>query len=144
MRFHRPDSGLGLNDKAVAAIRAARKLESKIPLWSVRPANELLSDRDPNEAYLAADTGPGAAYALYFPAGGAVRVDLSDANGSLTVHWIDIASGEWGPTREVTAGAKILLTPPGPGNWGRPDHRTGCIGFSARITYPIHNLGRIM
>ena len=30
LRFHRPDSGLGLNDKAVAAIRAARKLEFKI------------------------------------------------------------------------------------------------------------------
>ena len=27
MRFHRPDSGLGLNDRAVAAIRAARRLE---------------------------------------------------------------------------------------------------------------------
>ena len=65
MRFHRPDSGLGLNDKAVAAIRAARKLESKIPLWSVQPANELLSDREANEAYLAAD--PGRAYAVYFP-----------------------------------------------------------------------------
>ncbi|HUE73919.1 MAG TPA: hypothetical protein VMP01_23770, partial [Pirellulaceae bacterium] len=27
LRFHRPDSGLGLSDKAVACIRAARKLE---------------------------------------------------------------------------------------------------------------------
>ena len=61
-RFHRPDSGLGLSHPAVAAIRAARKLESLIKLWEVEPANQLLSDREDNEAYLAAQ--PGRAYAL--------------------------------------------------------------------------------
>jgi len=76
-RFHRPDSGFGLNDKAVACVRAARKLESFIPLWSVQPSNELLSDRDANEAYLAADEGR--TYAVYFPAGGEIRVDVSKA-----------------------------------------------------------------
>jgi len=115
MRFHRPDSGLGLNDKAVAAIRAARKLESKIPLWSVRPANELLSDRQPNEAYLAADRGR--AYAVYFPAGGQVRVDLSGARGPLVAHWINIASGEWGPRQDIAIGGQALLAPPANGNW---------------------------
>jgi hypothetical protein len=115
IRFHRPDAGLGLNDKAVAAIRAARKLESKIPLWSVKPANELLSDRESNEAYLAADTG--AAYALYFPAGGEVLLDLSAAEGPLSAHWIDIASGEWGDTEQISGGGKISLSPPDQGNW---------------------------
>jgi hypothetical protein len=115
MRFHRPDSGLGLNDKAVAAIRAARKLESKIPLWSVHPANELLSDREPNEAYLAAD--PGHAYALYFPSGGSVRLDLSHAPGSFAIHWINIETGEWGPTQELDGGDKRSLSPPDRGNW---------------------------
>jgi len=115
MRFHRPDSGLGLNDKAVAAIGAARKLESKIPLWSVKPANELLSDREPNEAYLAAAAG--SAYAVYFPAGGKVRVDLSGVKGPLVAHWIDIASGQWGPRQDVAGGEKIWLAPPATGNW---------------------------
>lgn len=115
MRFHRPDSGLGLNDKAVAAIRAARKLETKIPLWSVKPANELLSDREPNEAYLA--TNAGTAYALYFPAGGEVRVDFSAAKGPLAAHWIEIASGEWGPVQQVAGGGKTLLAPPDKRNW---------------------------
>jgi len=114
-RFHRPDSGLGLNDKAVASLRAVRKLESKIPLWSVHPANGLLSDREPNAAYLAAD--PGKAYALYFPAGGKVTLDLSAAAGPLTAHWIDIATGEWGSVQPLEGGAEREITAPGPGNW---------------------------
>lgn len=115
MRFHRPDSGLGLNDKAVAAIRAARKLESKIPLWSVTPANELLSDRQSNEAYLAADKGH--AYALYFPAGGEVRLDLSGLSGPRIAYWINIDSGEWGPNQDMPVGGKVSIHPPGKGNW---------------------------
>lgn len=115
MRFHRPDSGLGLNDKAVAAIRAARKLESKIPLWTVKPANELLSDREPKVAFLAA--GDDGVCALYFPTGGKVRVKRRMADGALVAHWINIDSGEWGPVRNVTAGDSFWLEPPGNGNW---------------------------
>jgi hypothetical protein len=115
MRFHRPDSGLGLNDKAVACIRAARKLESLVPLWSVEPANELLSDRDANEAYVAADQGR--AYAVYFPSGGAVQLDVSDAKGPLSAHWINIDTGEFGPQQRLTGGRKIALSPPGEENW---------------------------
>lgn len=114
-RFHRPDSGLGLNDKAVTSLRAVRKLESKIPLWSVHAANALLSDREPNAAYLAAD--PGKAYALYFPAGGKVTLDLSAAPVPLNAHWIDVATGEWGPVQPLDGGAKREITAPGPGNW---------------------------
>lgn len=115
VRFHRPDSGLGLNDKAVAAIRAARKLESKIPLWPLKPANRLLPDRKPNEGYMAAN--PGKAYALYLPNGGQVSVDLSGINGALSVQWIEIASGEWGPVQEIQGGARTVLAAPGAGNW---------------------------
>jgi hypothetical protein len=115
MRFHRPDSGLGLSDSAVAAIRAARKLESKIPLWSVHPANEMLTDRQTNEAYLSAD--PGRAYALYFPAGGEAGIDLGKVKGTFVVHWINVDSGEWGPVQEVQAGDNVTVTAPGSNNW---------------------------
>lgn len=37
IRFHRPESGLGLNEKAVSAIRALRVLESKVNLWEFKP-----------------------------------------------------------------------------------------------------------
>ena len=116
VRFHRPESGLGLNDKAVACIRAARKLESLCPLWSVEPANELLSEREDNEAYLAANVGT--AYVLYFPNGGEVQVDLSAATGStLTGRWIHIDTGEWGQTVDIPGGNKISVAAPDEGNW---------------------------
>jgi len=115
MRFHRPTAGLGLNDKAVATIRAARRLESLIPLWTVQPAGKLLSDRSPNEAYVAANLGK--AYAVYFPAGGEVGLDLRDAEGEMIAQWINIASGEFGPKQEIDGGKVVRLSPPSKANW---------------------------
>lgn len=114
-RFHRPDSGLGLSQPAVAAIRAARKLESLIQLWEVAPANQLLSNRENNEAFLAAQ--PGRAYALYFPDGGAVGLDLKAATGRFNVHWIDIGSGEWGKREPLDGGKEVAVTAPAKGQW---------------------------
>ncbi len=115
VRFHRPTAGLGLNDKAVAAIRAARKLESIVPLWTVEPADELLSERDKNEAYLAVNKGR--SYALYFPADGKVMIDMSSTKDLLDIRWINIDSGEWGPIQNVKGGSKISVSSPGKGNW---------------------------
>jgi len=115
MRFHRPDAGLGLNDKAVACIQAARKLESCIPLWTVAPAGELLAERGENEAYLAA--APGKAYALYFPAGGQVILNLEQARGRLRVRWINIDTGQWASTGELQGGTKATISSPGEANY---------------------------
>lgn len=115
MRFHRPDAGLGLNDKAVACIQAARKLEAAVPLWSVTPVNELLLDRETNAVYMAAR--PGEAYALYFPKGGVVRLDLSNAAKTFELRWISVESGEWGDSALINGGAVISIKSPGRGNW---------------------------
>ncbi|TWT64849.1 DUF6298 domain-containing protein [Allorhodopirellula solitaria] len=115
MRFHRPSAGLGLNDQAVASIQAARELEARVPLWSVEAANELLSDREDNEAYLAAD--PGRAYAIYFPAGGSVHLDRSGHTRPLTIHWINIETGEAIEPKSLPAAASIRIEAPGDGNW---------------------------
>lgn len=114
-RFHRPDSGLGLSEPAIAAIKAARKLESLIKLWDVEPANHLLSDRAPNEAYLAAR--PGQAYAIYFTNGGSVGLNLRDAPGKYELRWIDIATGEWGKKAMLTGGNVVTVTAPAKGHW---------------------------
>ncbi|MGM0488888.1 MAG: hypothetical protein ACQESR_19280, partial [Planctomycetota bacterium] len=50
-----------------------------------------LSDRDSNEAYLAAD--PGERYALYFTNGGSVGLDLSGTTGTFSITWISVAMG---------------------------------------------------
>jgi hypothetical protein len=114
-RFHRPDSGMGLSEPAVAAIKGARKLESLIKLWDVEPANHLLSDRADNEAYLAAR--PGLAYALYFTDGGLVGLNLKDAPGQFDLRWIDIATGEWGGRETVKGGAVAAINAPAKGHW---------------------------
>jgi len=132
-RFHRPDSGLGLSDPAKAAIRAARKLESVIRLWDAEPANELLRDRDPNEAYLAAK--PGRAYALYFTDGGKVGLDLAGAQGRLEVRWIDISSGDWARRQTIDGGGVVTLAAPGPGHWAA--------AIIAETTPPVNTAGRL-
>jgi hypothetical protein len=114
-RFHRPTSGLGLSEPAVAAIKAGRKLESLIKLWDVEPANQLLSDRAENEAYLAAR--PGVAYALYFTNGGSVGLDFKDASGRFDVRWIDIATGAWGKRETLNGGSVATVTAPAQGHW---------------------------
>ena len=115
-RFHRPDSGLGLSAKAVASLAAARKLESRVALWDLEPANHLLGDRGENEAYLAAR--PGAAYALYFTDGGSVRLDLTGTADSFRLEWLDIATGDWGPEAAPVSGSDtVTIAAPGPGHW---------------------------
>jgi hypothetical protein len=114
-RFHRPDSGLGLSAPAIASIRAARKLETLLALWDVEAAPELLADREENEAYLAAR--PGQSYALYFPDGGEIKLDLSAHPGTYEVKWIDIATGEWGKTERLDGGAQVPMAAPARGHW---------------------------
>jgi hypothetical protein len=123
-RFHRPDAGNGLNDFAKGAIKAARILESKIKFWEITPHMELLSDRESNEAYLAAS--PGQSYALYFTDGGSVTLDLSDAPGSYEVTWISVSSGVTTRTsagrnrlidKTIRGGGPVKLSAPYKGGW---------------------------
>ncbi|MEQ8847467.1 hypothetical protein [Botrimarina sp.] len=115
VRFHRPPSGLGLSDKALASIRAARLLEERVPLWTVEPDNSLLADREPNEAYLAAAAGE--RYALFATDGGQFALDLSPAPGAWKFEWIDIDRGVLGPAEHVEGGRSVSLSPPGDGPW---------------------------
>jgi len=112
-RFHRPPSGLGINPKARAVIKAVRKLESLFPLWNVSPRMDLLGDRDENEAYLAA--APGEAYLLYFTDGGSVNLDLN--SGQYRLHWINGATGETAAVEDITPSTGLSVTAPSLGTW---------------------------
>lgn len=41
-RFHRPDSGLGLSDKAMNCLRAARIVEESVRFWDLQPTMNLI------------------------------------------------------------------------------------------------------
>ena len=124
-RFHRPDAGNGLNDFAKPSIEAARILEGLIKFWDITPQMDLLSDRESNEAYLAAR--PGESYALYFTNGGSVGLDLSGATGSFDVTWISVSMGITTQTSQVgryrlmnktiKGGGVVKLSAPYKGGW---------------------------
>ena len=124
-RFHRPDSGNGLNDLAKASIQAARLVESLIKFWEVEPHMELLSDRAPNEAYLAAR--PGDRYVLYFTYGGSVGLDLSRAPGTFHITWISVSMGRVVESsarggyrlmdKAIQGGRVVTLSAPYKGGW---------------------------
>jgi hypothetical protein len=112
-RFHRPPSGLGLSKTAQSVIKAVRKLEALIQPWDLSPQMALLSHREENEAYLAAN--PGKAYCLYFTNGGSVDIKLE--TGSYELRWIDFVTGDWGETVELSAEDTITVEAPGKGHW---------------------------
>ncbi|MEM6690178.1 MAG: hypothetical protein AAF664_12165 [Planctomycetota bacterium] len=99
IRFHRPDSGLGISDKAVACIRAARIVEKAIPLWDVAPSNQLLLDRSKNEAYLSASADR-TMVVVYFPATkekknlAEARLAASELAEKYQIQWVDIDLGK--------------------------------------------------
>jgi hypothetical protein len=106
VRFHRPTAGIGLSEKAKACISATRKVESKVRFWNVRPEMALLSDRDFDEAYLAAS--PGEKYILYFTHQGAGSVGLNlegYLGDTFKIYWVNIDTGEWGPEASVDGGS---------------------------------------
>ena len=124
-RFHRPDSGNGLNDFARASIKAARILEGLIKFWDITPQMDLLSDRESNEAYLAAK--PGEQYALYFTNGGSVELDLSGTTGAFDVTWISVSMGVCVQTaaalgyrlmeKTIEGGGVVPISAPYKGGW---------------------------
>ncbi len=114
-RFHRPASGLGLSPTAQANIRSARMLTDAMSIFRCEPRNDLLSDREPNEAYLTAEEGR--QYALFFPDGGAVTLDMSGAKGRFRLRWLSILDSRWLPPTPVTAGGTVKLEAPGKGYW---------------------------
>ena len=88
-------------------------MESLVAPWDLSPAQNLLSDREENEAYTAASAGK--AYVVYFTNGGSVKLDL--APGEYLLNWIDIQTGEWGEKDALSGGAPAPVTAPVNGHW---------------------------
>ncbi len=117
VRFHRPDSGLGLSEIAQANIRSARMLAESFDFSRATPDAEskLLRERDPNEAYASRiDTDQ---YVVYFPKQGSVQLDASGNPGPFTLRWLDIATSEWREPQDIANKELISISTPTDGPW---------------------------
>lgn len=115
-RFHRPDAGLGLSALSMASVKAAREIESIEPFWKMFPANNLLTEREENEAYVTANTGQ--VYVVFFTNGGEVALDLNTHNKNFNLKWMEVRTGEWKKGNIlIEGGEKIRLKTPGKNEW---------------------------
>jgi hypothetical protein len=116
-RFHRPDSGLGLSDIAQSHLRSMRLLTGELDIFRCTPdaRSRRLGDREDNEAYLTCIDGQ--QYAVYFPDGGDVTLDLTSVKGDFTVRWLDILHSRWTDQDRAKGGKPVRLQSPGRGHW---------------------------
>jgi hypothetical protein len=127
-RFHRPhphedpsamyeksDFGMGLSPRAQKVIKSLRMATDQLDIALAQPRNDLLADRSENEAYLLAE--PGRQYAVYFPDGGSVILDMSPSKGSWSVRWINFDKAEWSDQGHLQASSSVRLDAPGRGHW---------------------------
>jgi len=117
-RFHRPDSGIGLNQVAQTHIRSLRMVTDSIGVFNATPSIEILSERDENEAY--AMIGADGSTVVFFPDGGKVSMEANAlSNGdTLNVNWLDISDSDWQPPILIKAtDSGALLEAPGMGYW---------------------------
>lgn len=111
IRFHRPISGLGLGDTAQAVIRGMRMATDRIDFFNAEPHNDLLLQRDENEAYCRAM--PGIDYLVYFPEAGELRLDVSGNKNGLEVEQLEILTGKWEKLNMEMEDGSISLKSPG-------------------------------
>jgi hypothetical protein len=114
VRFHRPTSGIGLNEQARSVIRGMREISERAGFFDAGPRNDLLTGRSDNEAYCRAL--PGRLYIVYFPAGGSVALETPGNAAKLSVRWLNVMSSDWTEPRDVE-GARLQLETPGEGHW---------------------------
>lgn len=114
-RFHRPTSGQGLNENAQNVIRSMRDLSTKVNVFEAIPENDLLSEREPAEAYCMAF--PGREYVVYFPTGGSVNLDISAMKGKASLEWCEVLKAAWSEGMRVDPAASLALNCPGRGHW---------------------------
>lgn len=111
VRFHRPSSGLGLGDTAQSVIHSIRMATDRIDFFNAEPHNELLSEREENEAYCRAV--PGKDYLIYFPEAGTVELDVGAAGSGPEVERLEILTGQWSKIEIEKGDDTIMLQSPG-------------------------------
>jgi hypothetical protein len=115
-RFHRPTSGQGLNATAQHIIESMRSYVESADFFNAQPANDLLLDRATDEAYCRAIKNQ--EYAIFFPKGGQVSLDIEVKIKDISIRWLDLQKSQWSERpAEVTEMNKIIVKSPEGGNW---------------------------
>ncbi|MDD4226368.1 MAG: hypothetical protein WCY58_08870 [Mariniphaga sp.] len=114
-RFHRPPSGLGLSELSMNSVKIAREIEKEVNFWELMPGNDLLSEREENEAFLTAI--PGETYVLFFSDGGEVGLNLCDTKARFKIKWFDVRKGKLAAEVELKGGEVVTLSAPGTLEW---------------------------
>ncbi len=116
-RFHRPDAGLGLGEKARPQIQSARMLADSFDFFQAQPDadGDLLSQATEAGAYLTSI--PGEQYAILLLNGGKVNLDLSKVTGKFATRWLKTDQASWTVAEPVEGGKRITLEAPQEGVW---------------------------
>ena len=94
-----------------------RTITDEMDIFTCEPYNALLSNRADNGAYTIAN--PGWEYAVYFPNGGSVDINLGAMKDAkmLTIRWLNIAKSEWAEKKEIPFSDSITLSAPTKTHW---------------------------
>ena len=96
-----------------------RMITDEMDVIKCEPNNELLTNREENEAYAFVNLGE--EYAVYFPKGGSVDLNLSigkksDATAA-TIRWLNIRKNRWRKKTEIPFSDSLTLTAPTESHW---------------------------
>jgi len=94
-----------------------REFLDAVHVFRMNPRNDLLSDREDNEAYCLAE--PGRQYAVFFTGDGdgRVQIELAPSDRSFELRWLEIATSCWGRRATVSSPGEYMLNAPGSGHW---------------------------
>ena len=99
------------------SIKSVREVETRVKFWDLEPDknHDLIStNRATGEAFAASKTGE--AYVVYFPEGGSVGLNLSNATGSFTLEWLNYDTATWETANQSTVTGGVTQTINAPSN----------------------------
>ena len=115
-RFHRPDSGIGLNPKAKACLSAVRLVERSLRFWDLKPVMNRIETIQGSQAYLAESSEQ--ALLCFLPLGTeSITINATGYEGSVTITWIRLEDGPIRMKMQVKASKSLSFRVPHTANW---------------------------
>jgi hypothetical protein len=89
-----------------------REFLESVHIFSMKPHNDLLSQRMTNEAYCLAESGE--QYAVFFTgdSDGRLGIDLTDSGRLFELRWLDITTSRWDERTTISSNRNYMLKAP--------------------------------